>query len=607
MPAHRHVHHGTPPITETEYAAQRWADDGGAQPEPSASVQAAAEEWRRISQELTERFPEIIGRRGVTVTCQPGTRSGAKAAYFPDTVEVELDAATFKGLDPVYITPRYVGDERYYRPAWGALVHEGAHANHSKWRTPQEMVGSAAEAAAVILEETRAEARHLRRKRGREHRRYLRACATDLVMADGFDAQCPDDAWIAARAAGLIIARRDAKILETPEIQPLRKAVTKILGRDRLKALTQIWRKARRVADLDAKAILELGVEWCQVLGVDPQGAEPEPGELEPVGTVGALSGAIEKVGGLIAAAEAAEDRREADQAFADYFDRFTSTVREAMSTEPGPDRVKARASADKVFAKRGKAETSHVTGSRLPTAEERSAAARLARQLRQAAYRERQETKMTSASPPGRLNMRGALVRDAQRAAGAVPTAEPWSITRRRHAPMPPLRVGVAVDVSASMSDATAPIASAAWILAKAAAMTDPDSKSATVSYNNALTAITYPGRAPVHVTEFQATRAGHRLDDTIDALNRGLDLDRPGAGRLLVIASDGQYGLREAAPAAARIKALLEAGCAVLWLTFDNRSTPLPGATVLNLTDPAEAVAAISKAATAAIATTR
>lgn len=607
MPAHRHVHPGTPPITDAEYAAQRWADDGGPLPELSASAQAAAEEWRRISEELTARFPEIIGRRGVTVTCQPGTRSGAQAAYFPDTAEVELDAATFKGADPIFITPRYVGDERYYRPAWGALVHEGAHANHSRWRTPEPLIGTAAEAAAVILEETRAESRHLRRPRHAEHRRYLRACATDLVMGEGFTAQTPDDAWLAARAAGLIIARRDAKILETREIQPLRKAVTKILGRDRLKALTQIWRKARRVADHDAAAMLELGAEWCRVLGVDPTGAEPEPGETEPAGTVGALSEAIGKVGELVAAAEAEVDRREAEQAAKDFVEAFNDAVREAMSDEPGPDRVKAKAGADGLFKKRGKAETSHATGTRLPTAEEKSAAARLARQLRNAAYRERLETKMTSASPPGRLMMRGALMRDAQRAAGAVPTAEPWSTTRRRHAPMPPLRVGVAVDVSGSMTEATAPIASAAWILAKAAAMTDPDSKAATVSYNNALTAITYPGRTPAQVTEFRASGGGHRLDDSIDALTCGLDLDRPGAGRLLVIASDGRYGIREAASAAVRIKALAEAGCAVLWLTFNDYSTPLPGATVLNLTDPAEAVGTISKAATAAIAATR
>src|SRR5207244_4016745 len=132
------------------------------------------------------------------------------------------------------------------------------------------------------------------------------------------------------------------------------------------------------------------------------------------------------------------------------------------------------------------------------PTAAEKTAAGQLARALRAAAYRERTATTSASALPPGRLNMRAALARDAQRAAGAVQSATPWTTTRRRHTPAPPLRVGIAVDVSGSMSAATAPIASAAWITAQAAALTDPDSRTATIAYDQALTAITAPGRAP-------------------------------------------------------------------------------------------------------------
>ncbi|MFE0760189.1 hypothetical protein [Streptomyces smyrnaeus] len=66
----------------------------------------------------------------------------------------------------------------------------------------------------------------------------------------------------------------------------------------------------------------------------------------------------------------------------------------------------------------------------------------------------------------------------------------------------------------------------------------------------------------------------------------------------------------LRQAHPAtgAERIAALRKSGCAVLWLTFaprnpDRLEGPLPGATHVELTNPAEAVAAISKAATAAL----
>jgi predicted nicotinamide N-methyase len=165
---------------------------------------------------------------------------------------------------------------------------------------------------------------------------------------------------------------------------------------------------------------------------------------------------------------------------------------------------------------------------------------------------------------------------------------------------------VGIAVDVSASMQAAAAPIASAAWILAKATALTDPDSRAATVAYHRSLTAITAPGRTPTRVTEFAARGLGHSLAEAIDALSAGLELARPGRGRLLVIASDGYYHRDEAARAAERITALRTAGCAVLWLAFAPDPRPLPGTTVLHLADPAHAATAIGKAAASALAAT-
>jgi hypothetical protein len=125
----------------------------------------------------------------------------------------------------------------------------------------------------------------------------------------------------------------------------------------------------------------------------------------------------------------------------------------------------------------------STVTGTRTPTTDEQAAARRLARLLRAAAHRERTTTTVTSATPPGRLRMRGALAADAQRAAGATPTAEPFTRSVRHHVPAPPLRLGVACDVSGSMYDLAASVASAAWILAKAAAHL-PDARSATVIF---------------------------------------------------------------------------------------------------------------------------
>ncbi|MGE6738580.1 hypothetical protein ACQKIP_47900, partial [Streptomyces sp. NPDC059900] len=125
--------------------------------------------------------------------------------------------------------------------------------------------------------------------------------------------------------------------------------------------------------------------------------------------------------------------------------------------------------------------------------------------------------------------------------------------------------------------------------------------------AYDRYLTAITAPGHTPTRVTQFDADGYGHSLAEATDALTAGLGLTQPGRGRLLVIASDGHYSQGEAIRAYDRIKTLTDAGCAVLWLAFAPDPTPLPRTTLLQLTDPAHAAAAIAKAATTAISTTQ
>ncbi|MEU5930615.1 VWA domain-containing protein [Streptomyces antimycoticus] len=602
MPAQTtaHVQHQPPALSEAEWAQARWEDDGGPPFEPSPAVQAG--QWGRIAAALTGRLPELADRKDVIVTCQHGTRSGVPGAFYPTTAELEIDAALFAPLPPATINPERRGDEERYPAAWGVLVHEAAHAAHSIWTTPPNLRGTALDRAAQLLEESRAEHAHLTRRPA--DRPFLRSATNTLILAD-ITAQTPSNRWQAARAAGLILARRDAGILDPDETEPLEQTVTSILGPDLLATLTQIWTAAHATADDDAPGMLDHAHAWCQALGTPATAPEPTGG-----GPVGELAEAIGKVTVRVQANEAAQAAAQA---------RVTAarTARaEAKAAQAAHERQAAK-TAERVFApgaqpftpgKPRKGNTpSPVTGTRLPTAAEKAAAGQLARALRAAAYRERTTTHTASAAPPGRLNMRQALAREAQRAAGATPTATPWMRTLRRPNPTPPLRVGIAVDVSGSMNAAADPIASAAWILAKATALTDPDSRTATVAYDRALTAITAPGRAPAKVTRFEARGLGHSLAEAIDALCAGLALTQPGTGRLLVIASDGYYHPDEAARATQRITTLKAAGCAVLWLAFAPDPCPLPGATPLELTHPAQAITAIAKAATTALTTTR
>lgn len=595
MPALSHLMPHPPAASDDSEALARWEDDGGPAHEPRLGTRAA--HWLRISAALTARLPELAGRDDVIVTCQPGTRSGAPAAFYPVTAQLEVDANLFAPTHPTAINPARTGDEENYPEVWGAFTHEAAHAAHSRWTTPPALHRTAQGAAAEILEESRAEHAHLNRRP--DDRRWLRAAVTSLVM-ENCSPETVTDTWRAATAAGLILARRDAGILTDEETEPLQETVTKILGPDLLATLADIWKAAHYTGDEDQQGMLAHAAAWCTALGTEPTGHEPVP---DPTGLKGELAGAIAQVTSTIEvnnkAETAARTRKQAKAEQAAQARQAARTAEKVFNPSAKPYLPEGQQS-------RRRRTITPVIGTRPPTAAEKSAAGQLARALRTAAYRERTVTVSTSATPPGRLNMRGALAYDAQKAAGSIPTAQPWTRTQRRQGPTPPLRVGIAVDVSGSMHQATAPIASAAWIVAKAAALTDPDSRTATIAYRATLTAITTPGKAPTNVTQFDASGGGHSLAEACDALTAALDLNAPGTGRLLVIASDGRYLPQEATRATGRITTLRAAGCAVLWLAFDPDPQPLPGSALLELSDPAQAAAAIGKAATTALAIT-
>jgi hypothetical protein len=606
MPVHTQAHfQQTPPaVTEDEYAQACWEDDGGPATEPRPRPRTG--QWLRISAALTARLPDLAEREDVLVTCQHGTRSGAPAAFFPTTATLEIDAAVFAPHHPATIDPTRVGDEEKYPVAWGAFTHEAAHAAHSRWTIPPPLCGTALDTAAALLEESRAERAHLARRPG--DRRFLRAAVRTLVM-DDFTTHTPTTPWQAASATALILARRDAGILDEDETKTLHDTLTTLLGPDLLATLTSIWTAAHTTGDEDQQTMLEHARAWCSALGVNTDAPEPAP-----EATSGRRGELAEAIGTVITAVETNEAAQAAAQAHAEAARAARTRARAAQAAHAR----RAAQTAEKVFTPgakpytppehaRGQRGRRPVTGTRQPTGAEKAAAGRLARALRAAAYRERTATTTASAAPPGRLNMRQALARDAQKAAGAIPTATPWLRTVHRAGPTPPLRVGIAVDVSGSMSEATAPMASTAWIMARATALADPESRSATVTYDLSVTAITAPNRTPTQITEFAAKGTGHSLAEAIDALEAGLDLTRPGTGRLLVIASDGRYRTMEATRAAARITTLRATGCAVLWLTFAPDPRPLPGATVLELTDPTQAATEIGKAATRALAHTQ
>jgi hypothetical protein len=603
-----------------------------------------------VSAAIGEEVPVIADREDLLVLAAPGAGRGAPACFLPDLATIEIDADYFGPLDPTTITPHLASDRARYAPVWGMVVHECAHARHSRWQAPPD-ASRGALGAAELLEESRIEAAHLARRPDDRH--WLRAAVRTVVMA-GMSATLTPDApggatggvggWSradAGRAAGLVLARVEAGVLTDTETAPLTALIASRLGTDTLAELRAVWRSAHGVADDDTESMLALGRRWCELLGLHPDTPTPGPcpstsrlthpsgTRPDPTGTPirgatdppdpaaedpadpldGSASGpggvpgsdpAARAVGEVLAAVEAAVAAEPVPLDPAE-------TAAAARAVEASARESAARA-ARTVFGPEARPSAgpgrSVTAGTRAPSIAERAAARQIARALSTAATRDRVKITTSSVMPPGRLRMRGALAADAQRAAGAVPTARPFTRTSRRAVESPPLRLGIACDVSGSMVEFADPVASAAWILAHAARHARVDATTATLTFGRHVRPVTRPGQTPTEVTQFRAEDMYEAIDVAIDALDGALGLSLPGAARLLVIVSDGLFRPEPRTAAQRRADRLRASGCGLLWLAPTSPDvTPLRGATVQPLTDPATTARAIARAATTAL----
>ena len=572
-------------------------------PVTTADPATTAPGWLTLSAALTDEVPVIADREDLLVTIAPGAGHGSPACFLPAHATIELDGTHLVAVNPATATPHRISDRARYATAWGLLTHECAHAAHTTWQPPPDAPPGAV-AAALLLEESRIEAAQIRRRPDDRH--WLRASATNLILADTH-ADDPDHAPTmtprdAARTAALLLGRTDGGILTPAETAPVARAVQTVLGTDTLTKLRALWQAAHTIADDDAPTMIDLGRRWCEILGTDPDTPDqpdPSPAKQPSTGS-GAPSPSLSPMAEAINASLRAV---------------ASAVAREPVPADPAALAATAEAAehaANKVATKAvhavftvGGPRTGHTStaGTRAPTAAERTAARVLARALNTAGVRDRVVTKTTSMAPPGRLRMRGALAADAQRAAGALPTAEPFTRTTRTTVPTPPLRLGIACDVSGSMKHLAGPVASTAWILAHAAHHATMPAQTATVIFGHHVRPITRPGAPPARVTEFEANDNWEDIPTAIDALDGVLGLSRPGAARLLVIISDGHYRDDPRREGQQRIERLRATGCAVLWLTTDPTDNPIDGVTVHLLTDPTTTVQTIGRAATTAL----
>ena len=587
---------------------------------PATVVPYPVAAWLRLGAAMAEEAPAIADRDDLVVSIAPGAGHGAPACFLPAHAAIEVDATHLDAVDPTTIDPARVADQNRIPTAWGLFTHECAHAHHSRWNPPPAAPAGAT-AAAKLLEESRIEAAQIRRRP--DDRRWLRASAVSLILDDHpsttTDAAPELTRWAGGSAAALLLARVDAGVLTPYETRPVTDAVTVALGANTLTQLRELWCHAHATADNDAETMTELGRRWCEALGLDPTATPPtaasDPAGSDPVGS-DAAAGSEAAAGSPSEVSLAVADSARRVSGMVALESATVSAAEEAAAAEEeaaatdAADAARADKAADRVFPinrstvrARGRVK---LGATRAPTATERAAARVLGRALDTAGIRDRVAVKAAAQLPPGRLSVRGARAVDAQRAAGAIPTATPFTRVTRTVVPTPPLRVGVACDVSGSMGAFTGPVASAAWILAAAAAHTTVAATTASVLFGSSVLALTRPGQVPTKVTDFPALDRYEDVPGAIDALDGVLGLSRPGAARLLVIISDGHYAHQGRTAGQARVDRLRAGGCGVLWLG-PARARPLRGATVEQLSDPTTTARVIGRAAVAALHATR
>ena len=181
----------------------------------------------------------------------------------------------------------------------------------------------------------------------------------------------------------------------------------------------------------------------------------------------------------------------------------------------------------------------------------------------------ERSVARVDQVMPPGRLNGRMAVKRLGEIHAGTIPTATPWRHVARRMVPTPPLRAGMVVDVSGSMSPLAAASREIAYRFSTAmSALPDARFRGMLAGEGTALLQ-----SKPRQIPHYEYSHGHERVDLAAADLVERLALLRRGTARLLIIISDGEFRSDEEEGTITAMRQVIKAGGRVLWINFPAR----------------------------------
>lgn len=536
-------------------------------------------EWLGVGATVGRIVNTWAGRDDLAVYIGSEASKIAPACYNPVSAEIEINTEASFGA---FVTPEMVGDltvrknQLEWAKAVGAIFHEASHARFSRYSLEEasKVLTQDEWQALGLLEEGRIEAWGNRVLP--DNRIFLKACALEIVLGDTESFAGLSDVRAGARLAGLTLARVDAGVLDSADVEPAELVIRRVISDEVLDALQSVWvRFQAHSGHSNPAPLYDLAREWVAIVNkASVEAGEPQPEDGEGEDGSGGLSEFAKEL--LDALSESAENVAiaSADEvADAQTAEEWASAV--SQSAQKQQTQKEAQAEARKVFVDGHRAgEAGCKSGSRLiekrkPTSEERISAVKVAQMLEKAKYRERSETEVKTVLPPGRLRTRALVQGQALKANGIHTQVEAWRHTARKHTDDPTLTVGVMVDISGSMGSAMKPMATTAWVMSEAGRRVQ--AQTAMVYYGSDVFPTLKRGQHLTEVNVYTAPDGTEKFDKAFKALDGSLNLLYGSGARMLVVVSDGAYTSVEAEACQKWLKECDKNGVAVVWVSFD------------------------------------
>lgn len=578
-------------------------------PKPPEQDEETRVMWLPVNAQMSRYVNALSKRNNLHVEAGPtmGGPKGEAACFWQ--FESRIDVNTDKTLGS--LTPEEVHlDKESWKlensPCMGVLSHESGHACWSDWSLLELMEEFPDEQMAVwdiwsLLEESRIEAKMVR-----EHpltRKYLRASAASIVAKDF---KIKPSKYGAAGAAALLLARVTAGVFKPSAMKDVRDEIGKYLEPDELANLERLWSEFQKLNTSknlgtkcpDTRRGIEICREWLTTLGIDPD----EPPMLMLISIAASDAGQEAGRGGdgeqqdesgsefaiiiqRAATKESTEAQRSNSQQAEDLLDREQDEQRKAED-----ERRKRAKEAAAVAFPRGDEKTkgkdghhdeedrppshgatfggdAHLITTRPPRDEEHRAAHELADALDRAKYRDKDVRRVNISAPPGRMRGKAAILEAVQEDREFARTAQPWRRKKRTAVDEPELAVGIGQDISGSMNRAEKPCASLAWITSKA--VQKVHGKSATVAFGETVHGMFGAYDVPEEVHVYHAGDGHENFPAAFDVLDGELDFLQASGARMLILFSDGHYGINAYSNYCDQAMAWCKAsGVAVVWV---------------------------------------